>query len=134
LALAVLEGVALASRQVLDGCEAAAGRQADDVRLSGGGARSRTWNELKAAAQGRPLRVLETLDSGVLGATLLGMVAARLADDVADLAEAHVRVAEVAEPAAAEQARLAELFGVYRDAYVALEPLFPSLTVARLTL
>jgi xylulokinase len=71
--------------------------------------------------------VLETLDSGVLGATLLGMVAAGPADDLGPLAEDHVRVAEVVEPGSAERSRLDDLFGVYRDAYAALEPIFPRL-------
>lgn len=130
LALAVLEGVAFAARLALEGCEVAAGSPADELRLSGGGARSRTWNVIKASAHGRPVGVLETLDSGVLGATLLGMVAAGLADDLASLAEDHVRVAEIVEQEPAEQSRLDELFGVYRDAYAALEPVFPRLRFA----
>jgi xylulokinase len=112
---------------VLEGCEAAAGRSADDLRLSGGGARSRLWNGVKASALQRRASVLETLESGVLGATLLGMVAADLADGVASLAEEHVHIAEQVEPDPAEQTRLDDLFGVYRDAYAALEPLFPRL-------
>jgi xylulokinase len=127
LALAVLEGVAFAARQVREGCEAAAGLVASDLRLSGGGARSRLWNSIKATAHGRPVSVLETLDSGVLGATLLGMVAAGLADALAPLAEEHVRIAEVIDPEADEQSRLDDLYDVYREAYVALEPLFPRL-------
>jgi xylulokinase len=131
LALAVLEGVAFAARQVLHGCEAAAGRPADDLRLSGGGARSGLWNSIKATVHGRAMGVLETLDSGVLGATLMGMVAAGLADDLASLAEEHVRVAEEVEPVAAERARLDDLFGIYVDAYAVLEPLFHRLGGAR---
>jgi xylulokinase len=131
LALAVLEGVAFAARLVLEGCEGAAGRPAEDLRLSGGGARSRTWNAIKADAHGRELVVLETLESGVLGATLLGMVAAGLADDVASLADEHVRFAQRLEPDPAQHARLDGLFSVYRDAYAALEPLFPRLAVVR---
>jgi xylulokinase len=132
LALAVLEGVALAARQVLEACEAAAGLTAhrlaaDDVRLSGGGARSRLWNSVKASVHGRPLSVLLTLESGVLGATLLGIVAAGLADDLGPLAEEHARIAEVVEPELAERARLDDLYGVYREAYAALVPLFPRL-------
>jgi xylulokinase len=127
LALAVLEGVALAARQVLEACETAAGGSADELRLSGGGARSHTWNRIKAAAHGRPIGVLETLDSGVHGAALLGMVAAGLAGDLASLADEHVRVAELIEPETGERSRLEALFGVYRDAYAALEPIFPRL-------
>jgi sugar (pentulose or hexulose) kinase len=61
----------------------------------------------------------------------MGMVAAGLADDLASLAEEHVRVAEVVEPVAAERARLDDLFGIYVDAYAALEPLFHRLSGAR---
>jgi xylulokinase len=133
IALAVLEGVAFAARQVLGACEAAAGERADELRLSGGGARSRTWNTIKADVHGRAMSVLACLDSGVLGATLLGMVAAGLADDIGRLAEDHVHVAEVIEPDPDVRSRLDDLFGVYRAAYAALEPLFPRLAQAART-
>lgn len=85
-------------------------------------------NQLKAFVLGRPLMVLETLDAGVLGATLMGMVAAGIDDDLEGLAERRARVAAQVDPDPAQQARLSQLFGVYRETYRALEPVFPMLS------
>lgn len=127
LALAVLEGVAFSARHLLEVCERAAGIPVASLRLSGGGARSTTWNAIKAAAHGRPVEVMATLDSAVLGAALMGMVAAGLEPDLTVAAERHARVASTVEPNPAQQARLDDLYGVYRDAYPALQPVFARL-------
>ncbi len=127
LALAVLEGVALAVRMLVGACATAGEVEVSRVRVCGGGARSRLWNRLKAAALERPVDVLESVDAGVHGAALLGMVAAGLAADIADLAEERVRVAESIDPEAGLSARLGELYAVYTDSYRALEPIFPRL-------
>ncbi len=129
LALAVLEGVAFAARHLLGECESAADRPVRELRLSGGASRSTTWNTIKANVHGRPLAQLATRDSGVLGAALMGLVAAGEERDIASAAEARVAVAANVEPDAdpGVLARLDTLYGVYRDAYRALEPLFPRL-------
>jgi len=123
LALAVLEGVAFSARHLLGACQTAAGVPVTSLRLSGGGARSATWNLIKATAHGRAVEVMATLDSAALGAALMGMVAAGVEPDLAEAAERHVRVAATVTPDPARQGRLDDLYGVYRDAYGALRPL-----------
>lgn len=127
LVLAALEGVAHAVRMVLEGCERAAGLEADRVRLAGGGARSPLWNQLKADIIGRPVEVLAELDAGVLGAVFSGMVAGGLSPDVPTLAEERVHVATTVEPRPGRRQRADALHGVYAHTYRALEPLFPRL-------
>ncbi|MBX3031174.1 MAG: xylulose kinase [Chloroflexi bacterium] len=127
LALAVLEGVAFSARHLLGECERAAGVPVNDLRLSGGGARSEVWNRIKASVHGRPLSVLATPDSAMLGAAIMGLVAAGLEPDLTVAAERHARVMEVVEPDVAARARLDDLYGVYREAYGALRPLFTRL-------
>lgn len=123
LVLAVLEGVAFSVRMLLECCEAAAAVTVPSVRVCGGGARSELWNGVKATTLGRPVEVLATTDAGVLGAALLGMVAAELGD-LAALAERHVRLGHTVEPSAEGRSRSDDLYGVYAEAYRALEPLF----------
>ena len=130
LALAVLEGVAFSARQVLALCEHAAGLGATELRISGGAARSHTWNQVKASVHGRSIGVLETLDTGVLGAVLMGLVAAGIETDLTEAVERHVRVASQVEPVPADQPRLDALYEAYREAYVALEPVFSRLARA----
>jgi xylulokinase len=127
IALAVLEGVAFAARHLLEACEHAAGIPVTSMRLSGGAARSPTWNGIKAAAHGRPMELMATLDSAVLGAALMGMVAAGIEPDLARAADRYAVVASVVEPDPVMSARLDELYTVYREAYPALRPLFSEL-------
>ncbi len=130
LALAVLEGVAFAVRMLLERCELAAGGAAPGLRVCGGGARSELWNRLKATAVDRPVEVLAPVETGVLGATLLGMVAADPGEELTAAAEQHVRIGRIVEPSEDGRSRLDDLYGVYADAYQALEPLFPRLGAA----
>jgi xylulokinase len=128
VALAVLEGVAFSAREALDGCESAAGTAIVDLRLSGGGARSPVWNQIKADAHGRPISVLETLDSALLGAILLGLNAAGLEPDLDAATESRIRVAADLQPDPVAHSRMDDLYGTYRETYRALEPVFPRLS------
>jgi xylulokinase len=131
LALAVLEGVAFAARHLLGACVAAAGRPADELRLSGGGARSALWNGIKASVHGRTLLRLATRDSGVLGAALMGLVAGGMEPDIAAAAAQRVTVADAVEPDPVDAPRLDDLYGAYRAAYEALVPVFTRLAAGR---
>ncbi len=128
LALAVLEGVAFAARHLLGECQAAADVPISSLRLSGGAARSATWNVIKASAHRRPVDLVATLDTAVLGAALMGMVAAGLEPDLGVAAERYARVASTIDPDTARSARLEDLYQVYREAYAALRPLFGRLS------
>lgn len=127
LVLATLEGVAHAVRMVLEGCERAAGLRVEGFRVAGGGARSQLWNQAKADISGRPVEVLADLDAGVLGAALMGMVAARLGPDVQTLAEERVSIASTVEPRGEQRQRADDLHTVYLETYRALAPIFPRL-------
>jgi xylulokinase len=127
MALAVLEGVAFSARHLLEACEHAAGIPVTSLRLSGGGARSGTWNAIKASAHGRTMEVMATLDTAVLGAALMGMVAAGLETDMTSASERYAVVGSVVEPDPEATARLDELYTIYREAYPALRELFRSL-------
>jgi xylulokinase len=127
LALSVLEGVAFSARHLLGECVKAAGLPADELRLSGGGARSPLWNQIKASVHGRPLLALVALDSGVLGAALMGIVAAGIEGDIESAAMRRVKVASQIDPEPADIPRLDDLYGVYRETYDALGPVFSRL-------
>jgi xylulokinase len=130
LVQSVLEGVAFSVRMLLERCEEAAGLDVPTLRVCGGGARSELWNQVKATTVGRPVELLTNVDAGVLGAALLGMVGADSGKDLAALAEQHVRIDRIVDPSADGRSRLDDLYGVYVDAYQALEPLFPRLGTA----
>jgi len=52
---AVMEGVAMAARDILDRAVAGSGERAEELRVSGGGARSDAWCQMKADVLGLPV-------------------------------------------------------------------------------
>jgi xylulokinase len=74
---AVLEGLALQSRVMLDGMAALDGiDEPQALRLIGGVSRNRLFAQIKANVFGRPLSVVEEPEATALGAALLGGIAA----------------------------------------------------------
>jgi xylulokinase len=74
---AVLEGLALQSRMMLDGMTALPGvGEPRTIRLIGGASRNRLFLSIKASVFARPLLVVEETEATALGAAMLGGVAA----------------------------------------------------------
>lgn len=131
LVRAVLEGVAHAARQLREACEVAARYRASTLRLSGGGAQSALWNQIKADAHQCELERVASLLTGCVGAALMGGVAAGVETDLESWAARTVAVSGRYEPDAAGAARLDDLHAIYRSTYQALQPQFVALRRAR---
>ncbi|HUJ60516.1 MAG TPA: FGGY family carbohydrate kinase [Kofleriaceae bacterium] len=82
VARAVLEGLAFASRDVAQRL-AALGVAARDAVVLGGGARSRTWMQLRADALGMPHHAAARADSCAVGAAMIAAVAVGQLRDLA---------------------------------------------------
>lgn len=131
LSRAVLEGVAYSARHIAEALAHASGHRLERLALSGGGAHSDIWSQIKADVLGRELRRLRVLDSGVLGAALLAGVAAGLLADPAEAASSMVHVERSFEPDVARGARYERLYEVYRSLHPLLEGPFTALAAAR---
>jgi len=116
LSRAVLDGVAMSGRHVLEAVEQACGLALPSVTLSGGGARSALWAQIHADVLKRPVERLRVHDSAALGAALLGAVGAGTFPDVETAAAATVAVERVFTPAT----DLDPLYEAYRMSYDAL--------------
>jgi sugar (pentulose or hexulose) kinase len=114
----VMEGVALS---MVD-CYGAIGAPVDEIRITGGGARSRLWRDICAAAMDRELVVPEAEETGALGVALLAGHAAGLYSSLEDAATRLVRVVETVRPDPALAARYAAAFPLFRDIREALVP------------
>lgn len=95
---AAMEGVGHAIRDILSGALAAGGVAVEDVRVSGGGARSDAWCQIKADVLGVPLARPREVECGLLGATVAAGVATGAFATLADSADAINPVAAVFEP------------------------------------
>ena len=71
VARAVLEGVSYSARLVMDSLEVSACLRPAEIHHSGGGAASDLWCQIRADVLGRPIKRMEMLDAGVLGAALM---------------------------------------------------------------
>ncbi|SDC19104.1 xylulokinase [Actinokineospora iranica] len=119
LSRAVLTGVAMSARHVLEGVERACGVPLPSVAFSGGGARSDLWTQIHADILRRPVGRLRVRDSAALGAALLGAVAAGIYPDVEAAAAATVTADRVFHPSP-DADRLDSLYAAYRSSHDAL--------------
>lgn len=118
---AVLEGCAFALRDVVDRM-AEMGLSTDDVRVTGGGARSRLWMGIKADTLGRVTRPV--LGEGT--ATGAACLAAVTAGWYPDLYAATDDLVEIGEPVEATFSEaLEDAYRRYRRVFDALESTYP---------
>lgn len=120
LCRAVLEGVAFSARQLLEAIVQAAGIAPPELVLSGGGAASDLWCQIKADVFGTPLRRCAILDTGVLGAAVLGGAAAGRLDRVDRGAEDFAGHDRVFEPDLGHRERYDDGYARYRAVQTAL--------------
>ena len=110
---AVLEGVAFAIREHLD-IMAQAGAPVSEMRVSGGGARSALWNQIKADVTGVPV-VAVASDATSLGVALVAGTAVGLYPSLAEAAEQCVRIGQRYEPDSRSRARYDERYARFRE-------------------
>lgn len=122
MALAVLEGVALAGTVLLEQLERAAGIDVSRIRLSGGAARSDLWSQIKSNTANTPYARLENIDSGTFGAAILAGVAAGVYDNVEQAAETAIAVEREFLPDPGTRNYYDELSELYQLSYRNLIP------------
>lgn len=134
LTRAVLEGLAMQSRMILDDMARIPGvtPPTGSPRLTGGGSRNPVFMEIKANVFGRPITIVDEPESTALGAALLGGVAAGLYADVETAVSGLDRRESTVEPdpdVAARYDALRET--VFEPASGALKPVEAALAAWR---
>jgi len=117
VARAIVEASALAIRHVAVPM-LAAGVRVTEMRVCGGPARSRFWNQVKADVTGFQVAVPAVLETAVLGSAILAAVGVGLHGTLPDAIAAMTRIDARIEP----QPGLAAVYGRLFEAYVALYP------------
>jgi len=120
---AVLEGVAFGLRDSFELIKASPAGMINEVRISGGGAKSPVWRQIMADVLGVPLIVTEALEGAAFGAALLAGVGGGVWPDVQAAAAEAVKTGERVEPGEA-MARYEPVYQLYRDLYPMLKPAF----------
>ena len=126
LARAVFEGAAFAVRHVAESA-LQSGASLTEMRVCGGTARSRLWNQIKADVTGFSVAVMRVPEVAVLGAAILAAVGV---EEWPDLKRAVERMAHVdyrLEPQAETKSVYDRTFNVYKETYLRLSPVFHDL-------
>lgn len=123
MARAVMEGVAFSLRDCLE-LVRALGVSIEEVRVSGGGARSSLWRQIIADVFGSPLVTLGVTEGPAYGAALLAGVGIGVYGSVAEACEKTIKPASVTEPSPSTVALYEEYYGMYRALYPQLKPAF----------
>jgi xylulokinase len=122
-ARAILEGSAYAVRDITQRMQAI-GLELRELRVMGGGAKSRLWSQIKADVTGLPVTVPHTPETTALGAGLLALVGVGAHATLAEAGARAVHITDRFEPRPAAQAQYAETYAVYREVYFSLLPAF----------
>ena len=128
LTRSVLEGVAYGVRDSLTLIRAAGVPPSQQVRVSGGGARSAIWRQIYADVLGVNLVTVDVVEGAAFGAALLAGVGAGLWADVDDACAATVRTTGSMSPRPEAAAAYDDHYALYRRLYPLLRPVMHELS------
>jgi xylulokinase len=125
LTRAVIEGNALALRDVIEAIAAAGSDRPREIVCVGGGARGRLLLQVRANVTGLPVSRPEDVETTARGAAMLAAVGAGLHPSVSAAVQAMAGPRGLTvEPEPHRRAVYDDLHGRYRRVYAALRPLF----------
>jgi xylulokinase len=122
---AAYESVGFAIRHILEIAEMAAGRQAEEVVICGGGSRSRFWNQVKADILQKPVRPTAVTETGCLGAAILAAVGAGLYPDIESACKNMILFLDPFFPDPSLKDLYGSLYKVYRICHPVLQKGLP---------
>lgn len=127
LTRAVLEGVAFGLRDSFELIKAAGLARINQVRVSGGGARSALWRQMLADVFGCELVMVNTMEGAAYGAALLAGVGGGVWESVDAACDACIRVTGATQPDGGRMHAYEHHYQVYQTLYPALKGIFPLL-------
>jgi xylulokinase len=121
----MLEGTAYGLRQNLEIAEQQLGLIVKELRVVGGGSKSRIWSQIKADVLRRHVTTLSQQETAVLGAAMLGGLASgRFADFREAVAMAAAQPLQVVSPNPDLAALYGRTYSCYLDLYDRIKDLF----------
>jgi xylulokinase len=113
MARAVMEGICYEMRDILE-AQKKAGTNIKAIRLTGGGSKSPLWVQMQADIYQQPIHVLQTHETGTLGAALYAGVGAGLYKDYKEAVDIAVHVSKEYTP----NSRLGNVYDEGYDRFV----------------
>jgi len=120
---AVVESVGFAIRDIIEVMEENS-LTVDDVRITGGQARSAQWVQIKADMTGKRFLLPVMKDAELTGDLSIARFGLKHYQTLAEAAEASVQIERTFEPNRENKRVYDDLFEVYRESYVGLKEVF----------
>lgn len=131
---AFLEGPAFAIRQGVEIIDSGEAQRPLDLSIAGAATKSELWNQIICNVVGRPLHVVHTTHVEVLGAAILGGVAAKLYPDLNSGMDAAMQSSERIEPDPQTHQLYNTIYSLYKKLYPQNQALFAELNRLELPL
>ena len=121
---AIMEAIAYMLRRYLEGLQRL-GAVASELRVLGGGAKSRLWSQIKADVCNLPVIMPSHREAAVMGAAMLAAVGVGYYADIPSAAKVIARPGSRVEPDTVNRTVYDAAFNLYITLYETLKPLFP---------
>jgi xylulokinase len=122
----VLEGITYGMRDSLEIVKSM-GLEIQQIRLTGGGAKSKFWRQLQADIYGHEVALVNTSEGPAFGAALLAGVGSGVYRHVLEATENIVRVTESIAPDPTRAAMYSDWYEIYRGLYPALSETYSAI-------
>lgn len=119
IARAVMEGITFEMKDNFE-AQKKAGVNIKEVRLTGGATKSKLWNQMQADIYGVPVKLLQTSETGCLGAAIYAGIGAGLFKTYNEAVEKVVHVKETYTPNPENVKAYEKAFGLFQSAYDSL--------------
>ena len=124
---AILDGIALEQRLLIEGVEAATATPITEILMLGGGSRSPLWCHIMADVLGRSGRLVREQECTALGAGIHAAAAVGFYPNIRAAADAMTGVDKTYSPDGASHRIYSGIFQAYRSLYPNLKSTFQSI-------
>ena len=124
LTRAVLEGVAFGLRDMFALLRSVGVEAIEQVRVSGGGAKSSLWRQILADVLDAKLVTVNTTEGAAYGAAILAGVGVDYWSSVEKACEELIQVTDLVTPQSNQVAVYQDQYALYRELYPRLKPIF----------
>ena len=116
---AIFEGITFEARYIIDSLESS-GIEIEELVVTGGGAKSPFWLQLKADITGKRIIVPEITEASLLGAAILAGIGAGFYEDIIDATDRVRRTRSIYEVQSDRHVAYQPIYEIYKDLYEGL--------------
>lgn len=117
---AAMEGICFEMKEMLGALKEAGFDEFKTLRVTGGAARSKLWNQMQADIYGCRVETADAPEATALGAAMIGAVGAGVFKDLHEAAEHMVHVKDIYEPIPENVELYDEVYKLFRSCYKGL--------------